>query len=443
MVNVRTRADTGRLFLDFRYRGVRCREQTALDDTPANRRMVEGLAKRIQREITKGTFTYRGFFPDSARAAQFDPRDATPNQSARAHAPHSLSSAGPTPTFGMFAETWFEENRPRWRDTYVETIRGTLDHHLLPRFAHQLVDAITRADLLAFRADLAAHEKNNGETLSPSRVNHIMTPLRMLLAEASEHFNFVSPFRNIKPLSLPKIDIQPFSLDEVNTMLDTVRTDWHPYLATKFFTGMRTGEINALEWKHIDFDHDLILVRQSIAKGKIENTKTQRSIRDIPMVPLVRAALQTQRTMIPDGCRWVFAQGNGKPINVANFTNRIWHPLLRHLGLDARRPYQTRHTAAALMLAAGENPEWVARMLGHANTEMLFRVYSRYVPNLTRTDGRAFTGLVNAAAQGAERNERSTGNQRIPASLAMLSRKELEQLVQRLATETNEDQSNG
>ena len=88
-----------------------------------------------------------------------------------------------------------------------------------------------------------------------------MTPLRMLMAEASERYEFLTPFRNIKPLRLPKLDIQPLSLDEVHRALGTVRTDWHPYLATRFFTGMRTGEINALEWKHIDFDQDLILVR--------------------------------------------------------------------------------------------------------------------------------------------------------------------------------------
>lgn len=56
--------------------------------------------------------------------------------------------------------------------------------------------------------------------------------------------------------------------------------------------------------------------------------------------------------------------------------------------------YQTRHTAATLWLGAGENPEWIARQMGHTTTEMLFRVYSRYVPNLTRQDGSAFERLI-------------------------------------------------
>ena len=68
------------------------------------------------------------------------------------------------------------------------------------------------------------------------------------------------------------------------------------------------------------------------------------------------------------------------------FGKRVWYPLLEYLGLTKHRPYQTRHTAATLLLASGENPEWVARVLGHASTEMLFKVYSRYVPNATRQD---------------------------------------------------------
>ena len=68
--------------------------------------------------------------------------------------------------------------------------------------------------------------------------------------------------------------------------------------------------------------------------------------------------------------------------------------LCNKAGLTPRRAYQTRHTAATLWLAAGENPEWVARQLGHSTTEMLFRVYSRYIPNVTRRDGSAFEAML-------------------------------------------------
>ena len=71
--------------------------------------------------------------------------------------------------------------------------------------------------------------------------------------------------------------------------------------------------------------------------------------------------------------------------------------MLEDLEIEYRRPYNTRHTCATLWLASGESPEWVARQLGHANTQMLFSVYSRYVPNLTRNDGSAFERLLASA----------------------------------------------
>lgn len=107
---------------------------------------------------------------------------------------------------------------------------------------------------------------------------------------------------------------------------------------------------------------------------------------------------------------YVFCSRGGSPIHAKNFADRVWHPLLRHLGLRRRVPYQSRHTAATLWLAAGESPEWIARQLGHTTTEMLFRVYSRYVPNLTRRDGSAFERLLaqRGMTDSANQEARST-----------------------------------
>ena len=168
------------------------------------------------------------------------------------------------------------------------------------------------------------------------------------------------------------------------------------YLTVRCLTGLRTGEVNGLQWDDIDFEAGVIRVVRTVSRDGDGDTKTDGSKRDIPMVPPVRIALESQRQAALPGCVWVFHTMHGHPVDAVNFTNRVWYPLLRHLGLKRRPPYQMRHTAASLMLASGENPEWVAKVLGHATTEMLFRVYSRFVPNLTRNDGRAYTGLLNA-----------------------------------------------
>jgi len=223
-----------------------------------------------------------------------------------------------------------------------------------------------------------------------------MKILRMVISEAADRFDFTSPFRGVKPLKKPKTHIEPFTMTEVNLILATVRTDFKAYYSIRFFTGMRTAEIDGLKWKYVDFDRRQILIRETIVLGRVETTKTDGSQREIDMSQPVFEALQQQWQATGNKNDYVFANKAGKPLEYNNVSRRIWHPLLRFLNMPRRKAYQTRHTAATLWLAAGENPEWIARQLGHSTTEMLFRVYSRYVPNLTRKDGSAFERLLEA-----------------------------------------------
>lgn len=183
----------------------------------------------------------------------------------------------------------------------------------------------------------------------------------------------------------------------MKTILDTIRADFRDYFTVRFFTGMRTGEVDGLKWKYVDLENRLLLIRETVVNGEDEYTKTDGSQRDIRMSQIVFEALKRQQAATGTLSEYVFCNRLGRPLDHKNITNRVWYPLLRHLGLKKRRPYQCRHTAATLWLAAGEAPEWIARQLGHTTTEMLFRVYSRYVPNLTRRDGSAFERLITGA----------------------------------------------
>jgi integrase len=129
--------------------------------------------------------------------------------------------------------------------------------------------------------------------------------------------------------------------------------------------------------------------------GQEDSTKTDSSQRFIEMSQPVYDALVSQQKTTGTLSRFVFCTRDGSPLNYSNVTNRVWYPTLNLLGLKKRVPYQTRHTTATLWLGSGENPEWIARQMGHSTTKMLFTVYSRYVPNLTRKDGSAFERLVS------------------------------------------------
>lgn len=392
MGSIRRLESKGTLFLDFRYAGQRLREYTTLSDTPANRKRLQKALDRIEADIALGSFDYQKTF---GKPLPVKESEAAAADEAEVPEAPGKTSAADTPLFKEFAQQWFDEAQVSWRRSYSITQRGALDKYLIPYFGEKMVGQITKADVLAFRASLAkVTARKSSNTLSNRRINSVMKPLRQILTEAADRFEFTSAFRNIKPLKMRRSDVMPFSLEEVQKILTTARADYRNYFTVRFFTGMRTGEVHGLKWKYIDFERRLIMVRESIVLNEEDELKTDGSMRDIQMNEMVVQAMKAQYQATGKLSEYVFCTRSGKPIDNQNFLNRVWSPLLRHLGLEHRRAYQMRHTAATLWLAAGEAPEWIARQLGHTSTEMLFRVYSRYVPNLTRRDGSAMDRLL-------------------------------------------------
>lgn len=404
------RSSRGRLFLDYRVDGKRLRHYCKLEDSSVNRAYLAQVARQMDAAVASGNdvevlLANLGLL-STPHESKHEVTVLPVVDGSRLTLSQPLLGVRPsaTPLFTPFSEQWFSEFKVGWRKTYIATVRGILDKYLVPEFGHLNIGSITRAQILDFRSRLAQVKgRRAGSTLSPARINTVMLIFKQILQEGADRHEFTVPMARIRPLKVPKSDVHPFSLDQVRLLIETIRPDYRDYLTTRFFTGMRSGEIHGLKWKYVDFERRLILVREAIVGGEEEYTKTDSSQRDIQMNQLVYEALKRQHTTT--GHRtYVFCNRAGEPVDTANFTKRVWYPLLRHLHLDSRRPYQTRHTAASLWLAAGESPEWIARTLGHASTEVLFSVYSRFIPNLTKRDGAAFDRLL------ADRFELPSGN---------------------------------
>jgi integrase len=151
----------GKLFFDFRYHSIRCREYTLLEDTPANRKRCERISERMDAEMVLGTFRYDKYFPKSNQCERF-----------REIERRSTQLQADTPPFREFAEVWITENRVTWKRSYESTLMGSLAQHVYPAFGDLPVGNISRADILAFRAKLAELPgKSSQSTLSAARIN--------------------------------------------------------------------------------------------------------------------------------------------------------------------------------------------------------------------------------------------------------------------------------
>ncbi|WP_305461372.1 Arm DNA-binding domain-containing protein [Photobacterium leiognathi] len=384
MANIRARPN-GIIQYDIHVYGTRFRETSGMTATPKNLKIAKATIKQINAEIDLNTFQYRDYFPDSKKVELFEQlqRDKYPDRF--------------YPYFDDFAKKWLAQQAPKWKNSYRKTVERNVHHYLIPFFGNTLINEIYLNQLDQFRKQLTEMEKEDGSrTLSNARVNNILWPLISIIIVAAEEFKFDYPFSRYRALREQKADSSPMTLQEVKRFLDYVEPAWYDYFLLRFMTGMRSCEVHGLQLKHIDFDHRFIKVRQNVVNGEISDVKTPKSRRDLPINDILSSSLERITATLTEPDDFLFTNDAGEPLDTRYIGKQVWHPTLKRAGLKSRRPYETRHTAAVLHLAAHENPLYVSQLLGHSNTRLLFEIYAPYVFNAARNDGSAFSDLMRS-----------------------------------------------
>jgi integrase len=302
--------------------------------------------------------------------------------------------------FKDHSDQWLKERRLHLKPSTLRDDLSIFKNYLNPYFGEMLLSKILEADIERFISTLGH--------LSSKRINNIMVPLKTLFKTAHRRKEIKeNPCQFIKKLKEPKPEIFPLSFDEVERFLKKVDRDSFDYFATAFLTGMRPNELIALKWENIDLTLGKISVREGRVHGIESSPKTESSYREIDILPPLKKILFYQKAKTFFMGDYVFTTKDGTPLDVNNLRNRVWYPTLKRAGLRERTMYQTRHTFGTLMLSSGENPNWVAQMMGHASTEMLFNRYAKFIPNLTRNEGSAFLSFwdghfLDTKEKGAE-----------------------------------------
>jgi len=220
--------------------------------------------------------------------------------------------------------------------------------------------------------------------------------LRQNLSEAEAHvlerkLIESNPCVDIKPLKEPKTNIQPFSFEELSFFIEKLKKvdkEWHDLVIFWSHTGLRPGEMLALKWEDVDFFNKQISIRRTRTGNRDTTPKTSHSERDISLIDTALDALKRQQERTALKSEYIWPQ-----TWIGHFRDRF-KTLCRICGLKQRPPSQMRHTFATLHIAAGENPEWVSKTMGHSSLKITLEKYSRYIPNLTRKDGSAFDAIL-------------------------------------------------
>lgn len=369
----------------FVWNGEWVRETLKIPPTPANEKYAARMVADINRRISLGTFDYAEFFPESKRA----PKTATNTR------------------FGAMCDTWLA-TKGRLATKTKNQYRNALEFWK-GMFGHDTpIEKITHG---VIAAKVGSHP-----WASPKLLNNYLICLRGVFKLAGREIRLEDdPMEGIENSKHQATPPDPLSHDEATAVLDDLRKRYDPrvwaYFEFAFMTGMRPEEIIALRWGDVDWNHKTIRVERAKTSGEIKPLKTYQA-RD---VDLVGRAIGALKAMMP----WTYlaaARDEAGEIFQNPVTNRPWHdersqrdhywrPALKRTGIRWRRPYNTRHTYATNALAAGVNPAYISRQMGHKSAQMLFKVYAKWIDGADRGREKAkLEALLAGGTSHAVRN---------------------------------------
>jgi integrase len=235
--------------------------------------------------------------------------------------------------------------------------------------------------------------------LTPNAAKRVLTYLAACCKWAvSSGLTKDNPFTGMsEDIKLPKHDsdaIDPFSRVEMNIIIkafEDTRAHYAPFVKFLFWTGCRTGEAIALQWKHINSDCTQITFSESYDSqlNIRKNTKTGKA-RKFPCNSKLNNLLMSIRPAQPLPDQSVFTSPNGGIISNTRFSTQVWkggrtsnknyNGVIQGLLDDGkieryRCPYNTRHTFITLMLAEGLTVSTVAKLVGNS-PEIILKHYA-------------------------------------------------------------------
>jgi integrase len=303
------------------------------------------------------------------------------------HTPESASI-----TVAETAEIWIQKGELESLErSTLRQYRNHADLHIKPsRIGSEKLARLSTPVIEAFRDDLLRQ-------CSRPMARKVLASLKSILGEAQRRGlvaqNAAQPVRvDVKRREQRKLavgrDIP--SKDEINTMLAQAEGRWRPFFITAVFTGMRASELRGLPWNNVDFERNVIHVRQRANLwGEIGAPKSAAGQRTIPMSPMVVNVLREWKLASPKGeLGLVFPNGAGNVENHANIATRDFCPLQIAAGItgpDGKPKYglhALRHFFASWAIERDFSPKRVQALMGHSSIQMTFDLYGHLFPSL-------------------------------------------------------------
>ena len=296
-------------------------------------------------------------------------------------------------TFGHYAKTWIENTVPATcKKISISDYTGILKNHVLPDLEKTPVTDINKAVVKKLL------QKKLKEGYAASTATHIKNAISGVLELAVDDNKISSnPAQIIRKLirsKVKKYHIDPLTREDTKLLLETCLTNYpkhYPMLLTLCRTGMRLGEVIALQWGDIDFNNRFIIVRRSRSKSHTSTPKNDK-YRNVDMSRqltecLSKLKIKRKEEYLAKGegvPEWIFISEIGTPLIEGHWRERIFKKILEKAKIRQIRIHDIRHTYASQLIQDNRSLAYIKDQLGHHSIQVTVDIYGHLVPGANK-----------------------------------------------------------
>ena len=278
----------------------------------------------------------------------------------------------------------------QWLENYIrlsvkvrtyERYRLIIENHIKDKLGSMELDALTPLVLQSFITELLQRgNKMTGKGLSANTVNAVISVIQSSLKTA--HLLELTKEYTADKIKRPKLKEKPvecFSLAEqkmIEQAILTGKKDKQYGIILCLYSGLRIGELLALQWSDIDLAKGILTVSKSCHDGKggliIDEPKTATSRR---MIPLPKQLLPILKLWKKRSDSHFVVSSNGEPVPVRSY-QRSFELLLKKLKIPHKGFHSLRHTFATRAIECGMDVKTLSEILGHKNPTVTLNRYA-------------------------------------------------------------------
>ena len=292
--------------------------------------------------------------------------------------------------YGIWLDEWFcNYIRPSSKSRTCERYSEIVEKRLKVKLGEYELNELTPLVLQRYITELIeSGNMKTGTGLAANSVNGIITVIQnsLKLAYALGTIKEYAADKIRRPKTKEK-EVTCFTLSEQKKIeraaLAGKKTKWLGIVVC-LYTGLRIGELLALEWKDVDFQKGVLTVSKSRHEGKdengryahiVESPKTVSSGRCIPLPKQILCELR----MLKRKSRSAYVISNGERSIPVRSYQRSFERLLKKLDIPHKGFHALRHTFATRALECGMDVKMLSELLGHKDPAVTLR---RYVHSL-------------------------------------------------------------